>query len=205
MTITPDLQPRLESRCMATLEGLSAEQWSTMTACDPWTVRDLVAHTTALGNQTAPNFFVGLIKYGFSFDKFVANDLRRFNEGSDADVLARFERTLDSENVPPGPKYVPLGEYVVHGEDIRRAVGIRRTIGEAQLLPLADAYVTTGAPIGGKKRVAGLKLRATDADWQHGDGSEVAGPIFELIRATTGRSGALDACERDGVATMLSR
>lgn len=187
------------------LEGLNAEQWSTMTVCDPWTVRHLVAHMTALGNQTAPNFFLGLIKSGFSFDKFVAGDLKRFNDGSDNDVLARFQRTLDSEKTPPGPKYVALGEYLVHGEDIRRAVGIQRTIPEPQLVALADAYVTTGAPLGGKKRVAGLKLRATDTEWQHGEGPEVAGPVLDLIRAMSGRSGDLDTCEGAGVATMKSR
>ncbi len=31
----------------AELQGLTEAQWSTMTVCDPWTVRHLVAHMTA--------------------------------------------------------------------------------------------------------------------------------------------------------------
>lgn len=45
-----------------------------------------MAHMTALGNQTAPNFFVGLAKNGFNFHRFTAGDLKRVNEGTDAAV-----------------------------------------------------------------------------------------------------------------------
>lgn len=59
--------------------------------------------------------------------------------------------------------------------------------------------------LGGKKRVAGLRLRATDADITVGDGPEVSGPALELVRAISGRGDALDACDGDGVATMRTR
>lgn len=139
----------------AELEGLTDAQWSTMTVCDPWTVRHLVAHMTALGNQTAPNFFKGMIATGFNFNKFVAKDLVKFNEGSNADVLAGFARTLTSKKGPPGPKYVPLGEYMCHGEDIRRAIGSKGKHPEAHVVALAGAYQTTGKPLGGKNAVRG--------------------------------------------------
>ncbi len=187
------------------LTGLTDEQWATMTICDPWTVRHLVAHMTALGNQTRMNFFTGMLSTGFNFHKFVAKDLQRFDEGSNADVLARFQQTLDNTKPPPGPDYVSLGEYLCHGEDIRRAVGIQGAHPAEHLEALALLYAKTGAPIAGKKRVAGLRLRATDADVTIGDGPEVAGPGVELIRAMTGRVDALDHCEGDGVDTMRAR
>lgn len=187
------------------LEGLTEAQWATMTVCNPWTVRHLVAHMTALGNQTAGNFFKGMITTGFNFNKFVAKDLVKHNQGSNADVLAGFAKTLTSAKTPPGPKYVPLGEYMVHGEDIRRALGLKATHPEAHIVALAGGYQTTGKPLGGKKRSAGLKLRATDVDWTHGDGPEVAGPGLDLIMAMTGRARALDNCTGEGVATMRAR
>ncbi len=189
----------------AELQGLTEAQWSTMTVCDPWTVRHLVAHMTALGNQTAPNFFKGMITTGFNFNKFVAKDLVRFNQGSNADVLAGFAKTLTSAQTPPGPRYVPLGEYMVHGEDIRRALGSSAKHAEAHVVALAGAYQTTKRPLDGKRRSAGLKLRATDVDWTFGDGPEVAGPGMDLIMAMSGRSKALDSCTGDGVATMRAR
>ena len=187
------------------LEGLTDEQWSTMTVCDPWTVRHLVAHLTALGNQTAPNFFKGLIMNGFSFDKFVAKDLIKYNQGSNADVLAGFAKTAQHPKSPPGPKYVSLGELMCHGEDIRRALGRQGAHPEAHIVALADAYRKTGTPLDGKKRTAGLHLRATDAEWSAGDGPEVAGPGMDLILAMSGRGVSLDSCSGDGVATMRAR
>jgi uncharacterized protein (TIGR03083 family) len=189
----------------AELKGLTDDQWSTMTVCDPWTVRHLVAHMTALGNQTAPNFLKGLIASGFSFDKFVAKDLLKYNQGSNADVLAGFAKTLSSSKSPPGPKYVSLGEIMCHGEDIRRALGGSGKHPPEHIVALAGAYQKTGRPLGGKKRTAGLRLRATDVDWNFGEGPEVAGPGMELILAMSGRAAALDACTGDGVASMRSR
>ena len=189
----------------ADVKDLTDEQWATMTVCDPRTVRHLVAHMTALGNQTPFNFFKGIVTNGFNFDKALDKDLERFNQGSNADVLARFEQTLDNRKPPPGPKYVALGEYLVHGEDIRRALGLHRDYPAEHLEALAPQYATTGTPIGGKKRVAGLRLRATDVDITIGDGPEVAGPGLALVLAITGRGEALDECEGDGVATMRSR
>ena len=187
------------------LQALTDAQWATMTVCKPWTVRHLVAHMTGLGNQTAPNFFKGMIGTGFNFDKFVAKDLVKFNQGSNADVLAGFAKTLSSTKGPPGPKYVPLGEYMCHGEDIRRAIGSKGKHPDAHVVALAGAYQKTGKPLGGKKRTAGLTLRATDVDWTFGDGPEVSGPGMDLIMAMSGRAAALDNCTGEGVATMRAR
>lgn len=189
----------------ADLEELTDDEWVTMTVCDPWTVRHLVCHLTALGNQTAPNFFKGLITNGFSFDKFVANDLVRFNTGSNADVLAGFDKTTENPKTPPGPKYVSLGELMCHGEDIRRAVGRRGEHPAEHVEALAEMYKKTGTPIRAKKRIAGLRLRATDVNWTSGDGPEVGGPGMDLILAMTGRADALNTCTGEGVETLRSR
>ncbi len=188
------------------LTGLTDEQWAATTVCDPWTVRHLVAHMTALGNQTAPNFFKGLISSGFDFGKFVAKDLVKYNQGSNADVLAGFAETVENPTSPPGPKYVALGELMVHGDDIRRATGLEAADRPAEhVVTLAEMYKKTGKPLGGKKRVAGLRLRATDVDWSSGDGPEVAGPGVGLIRAMTGRSDGLADSTGDGVEILRSR
>ncbi len=187
------------------IKDLTDEQWATMTVCDPWTVRHLVAHLTALGNQTAPNFFKGLITSGFDFGKFVSKDLVKYNQGSNADVLAGFAKTVENPKSPPGPKYVSLGELIVHGDDIRRAVGIESSHPAEHLAALAEMYKKTGKPLNGKSRVVGLSLRATDVNWSSGEGPEVAGPAADLIRAMTGRSDGLANCAGDGVDIMRAR
>lgn len=204
----PDFAPmaRVERQSIYDdLVALSDDQWDAVTACDPWTVRTVVAHLTALGNQTAPNFAVGMVRGGFSFDKFVAWDLAKYDQGSYADRLAGFEKTLSRTRTSPGPKYVELGEYVCHGEDIRRAIGKQGSHPEAHVVALAEEYKGTGSPVRGKARVAGLRLQATDVDWATGDGPEVRGPGVDLILAMSGRGAALDACDGEGLETLRSR
>jgi len=187
------------------LDTLPPETWAAPTWCDKWNVQELVAHLTAAGNITAPHFFGGFVKAGFSFDKTVDRDLRNYSTGSPSDVKARYDAIITSNRKPPGPAYVALGEIMVHGEDIRRAQGARGEHPDEHLVTLAELYKKTGAPLRAKKRVAGLKLQATDVDWATGDGPEVAGPCMSLIMAMVGRTGALDDCEGPGVETLHVR
>jgi len=69
------------------LRAMPEEQWSESTACAPWTVRHLVAHLTAGGNQTFGNFAKGIITAGFNFDKFVNGDLAKYLDGKAGSVF----------------------------------------------------------------------------------------------------------------------
>jgi uncharacterized protein (TIGR03083 family) len=203
-----DLMPMVhaERRSLADfLDTLAPEQWSAQTWCDKWNVQELVGHLTAAGNITAPHFFGGLITSGFSFDKFIDKDLRRYAAGSPSDVRARFEQIVESDRKPPGPSYVALGEIMTHGEDIRRPLGTKGDHPAEHVVTLAELFKKTGAPMYGKKRSDGLRLVATDVDWSTGSGPEVRGPGMSLILAMVGRAAALADCEGDGVETLRSR
>ncbi|HEV7524726.1 MAG TPA: maleylpyruvate isomerase family mycothiol-dependent enzyme [Acidimicrobiia bacterium] len=204
----PDLMPMVHAERASLsefLDTLSPEQWNAPTWCDKWNVQELVAHLTAAGNITAAHFFAGFVKAGFSFDKTVDADLRNYSGGTPADVKARYDAIITSSRKPPGPAYVALGEIMCHGEDIRRALGARGEHPEEHLVTLAELYKTTGTPLRAKKRVVGLKLKATDADWTTGDGPEVSGPCMSLILGMVGRTGALADCEGPGVETLRAR
>ena len=203
-----DLMPMVhaERRSLADfLDTLTPEQWSAPTWCDKWNVQELVGHLTAAGNITAPHFFGGFITSGFSFDKFVDKDLRKYAQGAPADVRARFEQIVDSNRKPPGPAYVALGEVMTHGEDIRRPLGTKGEHPAEHVVTLAEMFKKTGPPLHGKKRSEGLRFVATDVDWSAGEGPEVRGPCMSLILAMVGRAGALADCEGDGVDTLRER
>jgi hypothetical protein len=53
--------------------------------------------------------------------------------------------------------------------------------------------------------VAGLTLRATDADWSHGSGPIVEGPAMSLLLATAGRTAAFDDLAGPGLPTLRTR
>ena len=180
------------------LQELTDADLAVMTCCDPWTVQHLVAHMTALGNQSVPNFMLGMLKARGSFDRMVATDLRKYMKTTE-EMKAGFKATLARTKPSPGPKYVMLGEYTVHGEDIRRALGRRGTHSADRMQTLAAMYAATKAPISGKRRSAGLSFRATDGNWSIGEGQEVAGPGIDLVRAISGRRDSFDTLEGPGV------
>ena len=56
-----------------------------------------------------------------------------------------------------------------------------------------------GGFVGAKKRVAGLRLVATDVDWSHGSGPEVSGPGEAILLAASGRPAGLAELDGAGV------
>ncbi len=54
-------------------------------------------------------------------------------------------------------------------------------------------------------RRRGLRLVATDQQWEHGCGAEVSGPSLALALALLGRRAALDDLHGDGVGVLRGR
>jgi uncharacterized protein (TIGR03083 family) len=187
------------------LHGLRDDQWSTESLCNPWTVRDVTAHMTATAKITPPVFFVKLAGSGFSMARLQDKDIVVEKGGSPADTLARFEGVVTSVKHPPGPTDSWLGETIIHAEDIRRPLGLQHEYRTDALMRVADFYKGSNLIIGAKRRIEGVTLRATDADWSHGSGPEVSGPLLSLLMAMTGRKEALDDLSGDGVATLRAR
>ena len=193
-----------ERRALAAeLEGLDEAQWATPSLCGEWTVRDVLAHMTATAKPTPPAFLARMIKAGFKFNNAQAMGIAAEKGASPAETLARFAAEVNSTKHPPGPLDTWLGEVIVHAEDIRRPLGIAHQYPTDAVVRVADFYKGSNLIIGAKKRIAGLRLRATDADWSHGDGPEVAGPIVSLVMAMTGRQ--TTDLTGDGVTTLASR
>ena len=99
---------------------------------------------------------------------------------------------------------IALVDGTVHHQDIRRALGHPRTVPVDRLeriLPLVPGNPRLGAG----RRIRGLRLQATDVDWQHGSGPEVNGSGEALLMAMTGREVALKELTGPGQATMAQR
>jgi uncharacterized protein (TIGR03083 family) len=189
----------------ADLQDLTAEQWATPSLCSPWTVRDVLAHMTSTATLTPPAFFAKLAGSGFNFDKLQEAGIAAQRGDSPATTMAHFEAVEASRKHPPGPTDTWLGETIVHAEDIRRPLGIKHEYPTEAVVRVANFFKGSNMLIGSKRRISGLTLHATDADWSHGTGPEVAGPILSLVMAMTGRKAADDDLTGEGVATLRSR
>ena len=205
---TVEIWPTIAAERAALADDLAAltdEQWATPSLCEGWTVRDVLAHMTATTRISAATFFPKLISSGFSLKKMQGKDIGIERGTSPSETLSRFRSQVGSTTHPPGPRDTWLGETLVHAEDIRRPLAVRHDYPPAAAAQVADFYKGSNLVIGAKKRISGLRLRATDTDWTHGDGPEVAGPIIALVSAMAGRKAAIADLTGDGVAELSSR
>jgi uncharacterized protein (TIGR03083 family) len=188
------------------LTTLPDDAWDKPSLCPGWSIRQMVGHMIATTMMTPPKFFGTLIASGFRFDRLTANGIKAATEGlSNGQVAERYASRVDTRTVPPGPTVSWLGETIVHGEDVFRALGSYLKHPVEHVLTAADFYKGSNLLIGAKRRIEGVTLRATDADWQHGSGPEVSGPAIALVMAMTGRKAALDDLTGDGVAVLRGR
>jgi uncharacterized protein (TIGR03083 family) len=189
-----------------TLASLTPAQWAGPSLCRGWTVRDAAGHVLAGAEQTPTHFMKGMITTGFRFNALMDREARRNGAIPPTELVERLRATTTTTNHPPGPAMVVLGEIVVHGEDIRRPLGLPDDdSGPEAVIACLQMYSKGGFPVGGKQRVAGLRLVATDADWSHGAGPEVSGPGSSLLLAITGRAAGMDDLAGDGLGTLAAR
>jgi hypothetical protein len=94
---------------------------------------------------------------------------------------------------------------LLHGQDVAVPLGIDRP------MPTAVAVAVAGHLFGRRgnlefrtrRRAAGLRLRATNAAWERGDGVVAEAPIEAILLAFTGR--AVGAASFDGPGADLVR
>jgi uncharacterized protein (TIGR03083 family) len=188
-----------------TLEGLTPQQWAAASWCEGWTVQDTTGHVVAAAEQTFPNFYKELVQAGFRFNVFTARGAARNASAGPQELVRRLRVRTTTTNHPPAPVVAMLGEIVVHGEDVRRPLGLSHRSPEPALVAVADSWKNSNLLIGAKRRITGLRLRANDADWHHGDGPEVVGPLQSLVVAMTGRKGSHQDLSGEGLAVLASR
>jgi hypothetical protein len=122
-----------------------------------------------------------------------------------AETLARFRSVVTSTTKPPLPTVAMLGETIVHGEDIRQPLGIHRDHPITTLTRLANYYQGSDMVVPAKRRIAGLRLQASDGPFATGSGPLVSGRTLALIMAMTGRVTYCDELDGDGAATLRAR
>jgi uncharacterized protein (TIGR03083 family) len=195
-----------ERRQMAeTWTAMSSGQWTAQSWCQGWSVQDTAGHIVAAAEQTPPNFYKELASAGFRFNVFTDRGARRLGAVGPDELVRRLRARTSTTNHPPAPVMAMLGEIVVHGEDIRRPLGLKHQPPEAALVAVADSWKNSNLLIGSKRRITGLRLRATDTEWVHGDGPEVSGPLLSLILAMTGRKDVHSDLTGEGVAELARR
>jgi uncharacterized protein (TIGR03083 family) len=184
---------------------LSPNQWAAASWCEGWSVQETAGHVLAAAEQTPVNFYKELVAAGFRFNVFADRGAKRLGGIDPAELVRRLRERTTTTNHPPAPVMAMLGEIIVHGQDIRRPLGLEHQSPEAALVAVADGWKNSNLLIGSKRRIAGLRLKATDAEWACGNGPEVSGPLIALVLAMSGRKGAHADLTGEGVLVLADR
>jgi len=187
----------------AFLATLTPQQWAAPSLCDKWTVKDVVAHVVSYEELSKWGVAKRLIKGRFVNSNQLGVDAF---SGLTPDQLMDF---LKDHLVPRGLTsgfggMIALVDGTVHHQDLRRPLGLPRSIPTERLVAVLQR-VPSNPRLGAGRRIRGLRLRATDVDWTHGDGAEVTGTGEALLMAMTGRPSVINELDGPGQPALANR
>lgn len=164
--------------------------WDTPSLCTGWTVRHVAAHLTH-STISAPRMLLEAARSGFRFNA-VVNRMAVTDSRPPAELAAALRAVVGTRRHPPGTTELdPLTDVLVHAQDICVPLGIHRPMPVDAAVAAAERVWGMGFPFRARKRLAGTRLVATDADFSAGEGREVAAPIRDLLMLLTGRPAAV--------------
>jgi uncharacterized protein (TIGR03083 family) len=185
------------------LKTLGAAQWQAPSLCAGWTVKDVVAHMISYDYLGT----LGLI------GRFAKGRLVHANQvGVDELAGLSTQQLVDLFDQHVYPRGLTAGfggmialvDGTIHHQDIRRTLDLPRVIPYERLqrlLPLMPGNPRLRAG----RRIRGLRLSATDVDWQHGRGPEVRGTGEALMMAMAGRPSVVGELSGLGVPILAER
>lgn len=186
-------------------EDLSPPEWDAPSLCDSWRVCDVAVHLTQAHMGLGPAL-IGAARARGSFDRMIRDSALRAAPLPPAECARRLRTMLGSRRTAPFiTPMEPLVDVLVHGQDIALPLGRTRPMPPAAAAAAAQRVWDMGFPFRARRRLAGLRLVATDAEWTAGEGSPVQGPIAALLLLVTGRSAAREQLTGDGARSLRSR
>jgi uncharacterized protein (TIGR03083 family) len=188
-----------------TIEGLTPDQWATPSLCAGWNVGAMAAHLLSSAEQTPGHFLGGMVTSGFSFNRNMQRGIDALSTLTPQQIADRLRQRTTTTNKPPAPTLAMLGEVVVHSEDLRRPLGLTGPVDAEAANACLDMYTKASFPVGGKKRIAGLRLVSNDTGWSYGDGPEVTGDAMSLLLSMTGRSAGMTGLTGEGAPALSAR
>jgi uncharacterized protein (TIGR03083 family) len=187
------------------LDDLSLAEWETPSLCEAWRVGDVAAHLT-LAHMGPGAALVGAVRARGSFDRMIRDTALRAAGLPRDEYPRRLRAMVGSRRLAPFVTPTePLIDVLVHGQDIAVPLGRDRPVPVAAAVAATQRVWDTGFPFRARRRLAGFRLAATDADWNAGSGLPVKGPISALLLLLTGRRTAVTGLTGDGVRELQRR
>lgn len=187
------------------LAGLTDEQWETPSLCGDWTVAEVATHLMVGPTGSLWGFTTAMVEARGDFSRANRVMVTRRMHRPRSRIVADLREHAGSRFTPPTMDWhAPLTDLLVHRLDVTHPLGIGQD--DAPLEPWApalDFLVSRKATMGFMDRgLPTLTYTATDLDWRHGNGPEVAAPAEALALALTRRPVRLDELTGPGAAAL---
>lgn len=189
----------------ALLDGLTPQQWEHPSACPGWRVRDVAAHLTLAPHATYGLVLTELARARGDFNRMIHRTAVARAAAPTEDIVADLRAIAGSRRRAPFTTRIePLLDVLVHGQDIAVPLGIERPMPPRGAMAAADRVWRRAFPFFARRKLRGLRLVATDAQWSRGDGELVEGPIAALLVLLTGRRYTLPRLSGPGAALLTT-
>ena len=170
------------------LESLADDQWRARSLCTAWTVENVAAHLAWAPVAGALEMAAVCVRSGFRVNRMNAEAAVRWTARGRPAILEQLRTNAESDAKPMGvPPVAALTDAVVHGLDVRVPLGLARPIDSDAFRLVADWTLASRwpatIPVGGnpRRRLSGIRLVASDADWSWGAGAEVCEPADRIL------------------------
>lgn len=173
------------------LESLDDGEWRHPSLCEGWSVHDVAAHLT-LQQLSLLDGLAMFARAPGGMNHVIREGARRQAARTPReDIVARIRASAESRRHNVGVTHrETLIDALVHGQDIARPLGRVLPIAADAGALAADRVWSKGWPFHPRRRLAGLRLVATDAEWAAGAGPEIRGSVGDLLLVLTGRGAA---------------
>jgi uncharacterized protein (TIGR03083 family) len=176
------------------LDDLGEEEWVHPSLCDGWRVRDVAAHLT-LATAGVRDMAGPAVRARGNFDRMVHDSAVGRAAAPTDELVAAIRAMVGSRRRVIGLTHLePLVDVLVHGQDVAVPLGRPHPMPVDAAAAAATRVWTMRWPFtvafGARRRLAGLRLEATDVDWAAGDGDRVEGPVEALLLLLAGRTAA---------------
>jgi uncharacterized protein (TIGR03083 family) len=189
------------------LDSLNEAQLEVPSLCAAWTVRQVAGHLVATVTARPSQTMGAMVASGFRLHRANARLAATIARQPAADLAGQLRRHAESRFEPPVVGFPgQLTDLQVHGQDIRRPLGLPYGL-DLDRLRISLDFLTGGRALGftPRRRLAGLRLEATDLSWSWGVGDVLAGPGEALMLAMAGRRVALADLDGPGVRVLAGR
>jgi uncharacterized protein (TIGR03083 family) len=186
-----DLQALVGPQLVALADALAAQPADVAdrpSLCEGWAVKNVVAHMTMAARYDPAAFMAELSAAGNDFETLSQTVARRDGDLPFDRLLADLRSDTMAAWAPPGGGAMgALTHAVIHGLDVTSAVDLPRTADDEATRVVLDGLAGGVAEHFGTSS-SGRHLRATDLDWQSGEGVTTEAPAADLILALAGRT-----------------